>query len=190
MPVRTPPRRRTSSGRRRWPDQLGRLGRGDLVGGDGDLELDLLADEPAALLEGDVPVEAPVGAVRAWSMADRPAWRWPLHARDDAVELDLEGRGPGDVRMVRSPVTSNASSPVWRDRGRHEGDGRVGLGVEEVGRAQVRVAGAEVRVDAGGGDGELAARAGRVGLVELDRALRRRGTCRGRSSPSCAWPRS
>src|SRR5262245_41199024 len=37
-------------------------GHGDLVRGDRDLELDLLADEPAALLERDVPVEAPLGA--------------------------------------------------------------------------------------------------------------------------------
>ena len=47
----------------------------------------------------------------------------------------------------------------------------IGLGVEEVGGAQVRVARPEVRVDAGGRDPEGAARAGRIGLVQLDRAL-------------------
>ena len=42
------------------PDESGRLGHGDLVRRDGDLELDLLADQPATLLEGDIPVESPV----------------------------------------------------------------------------------------------------------------------------------
>ena len=170
--------------------ELGRLGRGDLVGGDGDLELDLLADQPAALLEGDVPVEAPVvardlGRRREARRVERRSCpgRCPSSSTSNVT-------GRVTSRIVRSPVTAYGRRRPGLDRGRDEGDLGELLGVEEVGGAQVRVAGPEVGVHARGRDAELAAGAGRVGSRRARSCRSRRGRCHGRSSPSCAWPRS
>ena len=56
------------------------------------------------------------------------------------------------------------------DRGGDEGQRRVGLDVEEVGRLQVGVAISGLGVDAGGLDGELGRGLGGVGAVDGERA--------------------
>ena len=80
------------------------VGADDLVEREVDLELDLLADEPAAGLEGDVPGQAPVLAVelRRGVEAGAPA----LEPSYDAEELDVERDGRVVSRIVRSPVTA------------------------------------------------------------------------------------
>ena len=67
-----------------------------LVGGDIDVELDVPADEPAAGLEGDVPVQAPRLAVDLGRQVEAGV-ATAAHTRDDPVELGVERDGLRDV---------------------------------------------------------------------------------------------
>jgi hypothetical protein len=89
---------------------------------------------------------AELGRDRTGRRGDRRA------CRGRSVELDVEGRGLGHVADGQVAGHAIAVAAGGLDGGRGEGDGREALDVEEVGGAQVRVAGAEVRVDAGGRD--------------------------------------
>src|SRR3954451_9166817 len=112
-------------------------------------DLDLLADEHAAGLEGLVPVEA---EVRALDLADDletdagVAPRILVNALRDALEDDL-ARGAANRQ-----VTGDAVGLLVEllDAGGPERQLRVVLDVEEVGRAKMLVALARTRGGAGG----------------------------------------
>ena len=84
------------------------------VGGDGDrlldrdldVELDLVADQPAAGLEGDVPVEAPVLAVDLRAVAEKPAWRAPSIPGKKPRNSTSKSTGRVTSRIVTSAVTT------------------------------------------------------------------------------------
>ena len=142
---------------------------GQLIDGDVDVERDLLADEPAAGLERDVPVETPRLAVDLGAEME-PGMTAAAHPGDDPVEFGVERHRPGDVpdRHVRGdPVVVTARLDL-RDAG---DDPRIRLGVEEVRGTEVLVAGVEAGRQAGRRDPDLAAGGGRVGLIEPELAF-------------------
>src|SRR5439155_23983143 len=85
-----------------------------------------------------------------------------------AQELALERDRAGDAADGQVALDGELAVALRLDAGAGEGEIRVALGVEEVGRAQVRVALGLARVDAGGGDLHLDARIGGVRLVDDD----------------------
>src|SRR5688572_32201407 len=93
------------------PDEIRRLRHGDLVRRDGDLELDLLADEPPALLEGDIPVESPVLA-RDRGPGRQARVASTAHAGDDALELDVERER---IRRAADRQVAGHPEPVVTD---------------------------------------------------------------------------
>src|SRR5215210_1154734 len=153
----------------------GRLGRGprldcDLVRRDVDLELDVVPDEPAAGLERHVPVEAPVLAVDL-RFGGESGVAATAHPRRRAEVFDVERHGPrlaADRDIARDAEFAIA---LWPDPGRTEDDPAVRLGVEEVGRPKMLVAGVEPRREARSVHPDLAARSGRLGFVELQLSL-------------------
>src|SRR5436190_7513175 len=152
-------------------------GSGGRSGGDGDrllerqvdVERDLVAHEPAAGLESDVPVESPVLAIDLGSSVEAGATR-TVHAGVEPEELDVEVDRPGDVLDGHVRGHDVVVTALRLDGFGHDADLGIGVSREEVIRAQVRVPRTEAGVDARGRDADLGVRGGRVVLVDLDRA--------------------
>src|SRR3954471_16173737 len=106
-----------------------------LHSGDVELELDLLADEHAALVEREVPREVPVATVDGRAALEAGAEVAP-RVVGGAGELELHGDGVGLV--VDGEVADEGVDVVLdlRDLGAGEGDRRELLDVEEVRGAQ------------------------------------------------------
>src|SRR4051794_14969966 len=123
-----------------------RFGSGVLDRRDVELELDLVRDEDATGLEGGVPADAPVlavdgrGALEPGADVAEGVLRGAGGLEDDGDRLGdaLDGQVAGD-----GPVVA-----VALDAGGDEGDVGVGLVLEEVSGAQVRVAVGVAGVDA------------------------------------------
>ena len=132
--------------------------------------VDLLADEHAAGFEGGVPVDAPVLAVDG-GLALEPDALVAVGVDGGAGVLEVDGHGLGDAldgEVAGDPVVLGVD---LLDRGGGEGDLRVGLHVEEVVALEVAVAVGVAGVDAGGLDGQLQVRVGRVLGVEVAGAV-------------------
>ena len=104
-------------------------------------DLDLLAHEDAAALDGDVPGQAEVLAVDLGGRLEAGAGAAPRVGRD-AGEVQVEVHLAGDA--LDGEV---AHELVGGHRGGGEGHHREAVGVEEVGRRQVRVAVGAAGVD-------------------------------------------
>src|SRR6478752_9781093 len=114
-----------------------------MSGGEGDrllecdvnFELDLVADQPAAGLEGDVPVEAPVLAIDLGLGAETGPPR-AVHPGVEAEELDVEVDRLGDVLDRHVGGDHEAIAAPWPDLRRHDADLGVRLGGEEITASQ------------------------------------------------------
>src|SRR6478752_6349715 len=122
-----------------------------MSGGEGDrllecdihFELDLVADQPAAGLEGDVPVEAPVLAIDLGLGAETGPSR-AVHPGVEAEELDVEVDRLGDVldRHVGGDYEVGAALATrGPDLRGYDADLGIRLGGEEIAASQVRVTG-------------------------------------------------
>jgi hypothetical protein len=133
-------------------------GSGLLGGRDVEGQLDLVGDEHVAAAEGLVELHAVLAAAELAGelQADLLV---AVGVDVDAVDLGGEDELVGDA--VQREVADDAVGVLvdGLDAGGLEGEVLVGVGVEEVGRAQVRVALGLVGVDRGGLDGA-------VGLAE------------------------
>src|SRR5437879_5115819 len=108
-----------------------RIGERDLVGHDLDQERDLLADEPAALLERSVPVQAPQLAIdlRPRREGDVAA---ALHVRGGADVLDVERHGLRHVADRNVGGDAEGVLAMWLDAIEPDDDLGPGRRVEEV----------------------------------------------------------
>src|SRR5947208_2105964 len=137
--------------------------------GNVELELDLLADENATLVERDVEVQAPVAAVDGrLAFEARPEIAPGVVGRAGELEVDRDGI----ALAVDREVTDEGVDIVvnLRDLRRGELDAGVDLDIEEVRAAQVRVAILVSGVDAVGIDRDADAAVVQVLLVEIDLA--------------------
>src|SRR6478672_9737112 len=114
---------------------------------DVDFELDLVADQPAAGLEGDVPVETPVLAIDLGLGVETCPAR-AVHANVEAEELDIEVDRLGDILDRHVGGDDELVATLRLDPRGYDADLRVGLDREEVVAPQVRVTRAEAGVDA------------------------------------------
>ena len=128
----------------------GGLGR---VGGHVDGQLDVLAHEPATLLEGDVPGQAPGFAVDAGAQLEAGVAA-AFHVGHQTVVAAHEGDRPSDVADGHVRVDL-VGVTVGLDAGEHRHDLRELLGIEEVRRAQMLVALLRARRDAGHAEADL-----------------------------------
>src|SRR4051812_34894759 len=142
---------------------------GALDSGNVELELDLLADEDAALVERDLEGKAPVATVDGRLALEPDAEAAPRVDRG-AVELPVDGDRVG--LAVDGEITDQRVDVVLHllDLRTDEGDLRVVGDVEEVGGAQVRIAVGVAGVDAVDVDLDLGPAVLGVLLVEEDLA--------------------
>src|SRR3954451_5019639 len=142
---------------------------GALDSGNVELELDLLADEDAALVEREVPGQVPVATVDRRFALEADAEAAPRVHRG-ASELPVDGDRVG--LAVDGEVADQGEDVVvdLLDLGADEGDLRVVLEVEEVGGLQVGVAVGVAGVHARGVDLDLGPAVLRVLFIEEDLA--------------------
>src|SRR6266540_219900 len=133
-----------------------------------DLEVDLLAHQEAARLDGHVPGHPPVLAVDRRPRR-RGEHRLRFHIRPPSEELSREGDGPRDVLDREVAVELERGAPRRPHGGARERQHRVLLGLEEVAAHQVLVALFGVRRDALGLHLDLDARILRR-VADLDRS--------------------